>query len=86
MNYQLLQRIADGERTFARRDLNDEAEGRVFDRLVMDLMDLQARNLIGMWPNVPQLNRQTWHGTYAATGECDLTETGRRALAARGRR
>ena len=86
MNYELLQRIADGERTFVRRDLDDAAEGRAFDRLVEDLMDLQARNLISMRPNVPPLNRRTWHGTYAAAGECDLTETGRRALAAHGRR
>lgn len=86
MNYELLQRIADGEHTFARRDLEDATEGRVFDRLVEDLMDLQARNLISMRPNVPQLNRRTWQGTYTAAGACDLTETGRRALAARGRR
>ena len=86
VNYDLLQRIADGERTFERRDLHDEAEGRAFDRLVEDLMDLRARLLISMSPNVPQLNRQTWQGTYFKTGACDLTDTGRRTLAARGRR
>jgi hypothetical protein len=86
VNYELLQRIADGERTFARRDLHDEVEGRTFDRAVEDLMDLQARLLISMWPNVPHLNRQTRHGTYSHTGVCELTDTGRRALSAHSRR
>ena len=81
MTYEVLQRIAAGERAFGRRNAHDEHEGRAFDALVDHLLALEAGGLITLQPRAPLPNRVTRHGRHIRTGLCALTERGERALA-----
>jgi hypothetical protein len=79
MNFALLQRIASGETSFGRRDVNDATDGDTFDTLVEDLFELEQGRLITMRP-APIKNKQTRHGRYYRTGVCALTQNGRREI------
>ena len=81
MTYEVLQRIAAGERAFGRRDAHDEHDGRAFDALVDHLMALEAGGLITLQPRTPMPNRVTRHGRHIRSGLCALTEHGEQALA-----
>ena len=79
MNFVLLQRIASGETSFGRRDVNGAIDGEAFDALVEDLFELEQGRLIKMHP-APMKNTQTRHGHYYRTGVCTLMQQGRHEL------
>ena len=75
-DYELLKRIAGGERMFRQKDGQnyDDFEGEV-----LRLIRLRDRGLITMKPN-PVRSSQTKRSEYLQAGICELTADGRDAL------